>query len=61
MLYVGSSPAREGRERVYQVVGQVFFSSADQFIASSDYEEVIRCKTSRKYWPVWTSPTLRTW
>ena len=41
VLYVGSSPAREGRERVYQVVGQVFFSSADQFIASFDYKEVI--------------------
>ncbi|NBC11953.1 MAG: STAS domain-containing protein [Gammaproteobacteria bacterium] len=41
VLYVGSSPAREGRERVYHVVGQVFFSSADQFIASFDYKEVI--------------------
>jgi SulP family sulfate permease len=41
VLYVGSTPAREGRERVYQVVGQVFFSSADRFIASFDYKEVI--------------------
>jgi SulP family sulfate permease len=41
VLYVGSTPAREGRERIYQVVGQVFFSSADQFIASFDYKEVI--------------------
>jgi SulP family sulfate permease len=41
VLYVGSTPAREGRERVYQVVGQVFFSSADRFVASFDYKEVI--------------------
>ncbi len=41
VLYVGSTPAREGRERVYHVVGQVFFSSADRFVASFDYKEVI--------------------
>jgi SulP family sulfate permease len=41
VLYVGSTPAREGRERVYQVVGQVFFSSADRFVAAFDYKEVI--------------------
>jgi SulP family sulfate permease len=41
VLYVGSSPTREGRERVYQVVGQVFFSSADRFVAAFDYKEVI--------------------
>ncbi|WP_058553631.1 SulP family inorganic anion transporter [Thiohalocapsa sp. ML1] len=41
ILYVGSTPAAEGRERVYQVVGQVFFASADRFIASFDYKEVI--------------------
>ena len=41
VLYVGSTPTREGRERVYHVVGQVFFSSADSFIASFDYKEVI--------------------
>jgi SulP family sulfate permease len=41
VLYVGSTPAREGRERVYQVVGQVFFSSAERFVASFDYKEVI--------------------
>jgi len=41
VLYVGSAPAREGRERVYQVVGQVFFSSAERFVASFDYKEVI--------------------
>jgi len=41
ILYVGSTPAREGRERVYHVVGQVFFSSADRFVASFDYKEVI--------------------
>jgi SulP family sulfate permease len=41
VLYVGSTPEREGRERIYQVTGQVFFSSADRFIASFDYKEVI--------------------
>ena len=41
ILYVGSTPTREGRERVYHVVGQVFFSSADRFIAAFDYKEVI--------------------
>jgi len=41
VLYVGSTPTREGRERVYHVVGQVFFSSADRFIAAFDYKEVI--------------------
>jgi len=41
ILYIGSTPTREGRERVYHVVGQVFFSSADRFIAAFDYKEVI--------------------
>jgi len=41
VLYVGSTPAREGRERLYHVVGQVFFSSAERFVASFDYKEVI--------------------
>jgi SulP family sulfate permease len=45
VLYVGSTPAREGRERVYQVVGQVFFSSADRFVAAFDYKEVIEAVT----------------
>jgi SulP family sulfate permease len=41
VLYVGSTPSREGRERVYHVVGQVFFSSADRFVGAFDYKEVI--------------------
>jgi len=41
VLYVGSSSAREGRERVYHVIGQVFFSSADPFVNAFDYKEVI--------------------
>ncbi len=41
ILYIGSNPTREGRERVYHVVGQVFFSSAERFIAAFDYKEVI--------------------
>ncbi len=41
ILYVGSSTTKEGRERVYHVIGQVFFSSTDRFVAAFDYKEVI--------------------
>ncbi len=38
---VSSSINTAGTERVYQVVGQVFFSSADKFINSFDFKEAI--------------------
>ncbi|MFA5371657.1 MAG: SulP family inorganic anion transporter [Sideroxydans sp.] len=46
----------EGRVRGYQVIGQVFFASADRFVASFDYKEVIekvRIDVSRAhFWDV---------
>ncbi|EXJ16511.1 SulP family inorganic anion transporter [Imhoffiella purpurea] len=41
VLYVGSVSLDEGRTRAYLVTGQVFFASADRFIASFDFKEVI--------------------
>ncbi|MBK1645845.1 sodium-independent anion transporter [Thiocapsa imhoffii] len=41
VLHVGSVSVHEGRTRVYVVTGQVFFASADRFVASFDYKEVI--------------------
>ncbi|MEH6565050.1 MAG: SulP family inorganic anion transporter [Halopseudomonas sp.] len=40
-LYVDSEANADGSERSYQVVGQVFFSSADKFTASFDFKEVL--------------------
>jgi len=41
VLHVGSRSEDEGRVRRYAVIGQVFFASADRFIASFDFKEVI--------------------
>ncbi len=41
VLYVGSSSEDEGRERSYRVIGQVFFASAERFVAAFDFKEVI--------------------
>jgi SulP family sulfate permease len=41
VLHVASKTKDEGRERAYEVIGQVFFASADRFIASFDFKEVI--------------------
>ncbi len=41
MLYVTASSEDEGRMRAYQVVGQVFFASADYFVASFDFKDVV--------------------
>lgn len=41
IMYVGSKSEDEGRIRSYQVVGQVFFASADRFVSSFDFKEVI--------------------
>ncbi|MBR9856672.1 MAG: SulP family inorganic anion transporter [Gammaproteobacteria bacterium] len=40
ILYVGSEKADDGT-RVYKVVGQVFFTSAEQFVAAFDFKEVV--------------------
>ena len=41
IMRVRSLVDADGRARTYTVVGQVFFASADQFIASFDFKEVI--------------------
>jgi SulP family sulfate permease len=41
ILRVRSSAVVGTSERVYHVVGQVFFASADRFVASFDYKEVV--------------------
>ncbi len=55
-MYVGSKSENEGRIRSYHVVGQVFFASADRFVSSFDFKEVIekvRINVSRAhFWDV---------
>ena len=41
IMRVRSIVDQDGRTRTYTVIGQVFFASADQFIASFDFKEVI--------------------
>jgi SulP family sulfate permease len=41
ILRVKSQSEDEGRTRTYQVIGQVFFASADRFSNAFDYKEVI--------------------
>ncbi|EED32637.1 sulphate transporter [gamma proteobacterium NOR5-3] len=41
ILYLRSMVDDDGRSRTYRVFGQVFFASADRFIAAFDYQEVI--------------------
>jgi SulP family sulfate permease len=41
ILYIRSTAEEDGRSRTYTVSGQVFFASADRFVASFDYLEVI--------------------
>jgi len=41
ILRVRSQSEDEGRTRTYQVIGQVFFASADRFSNAFDYKEVI--------------------
>ncbi len=41
ILHVGSMSEQEGRMRTYKVTGQVFFASADTFVRSFDFREVI--------------------
>ncbi|MDP2758972.1 MAG: SulP family inorganic anion transporter [Sideroxyarcus sp.] len=56
IMRVRSQAEDEGRMRSYQVIGQVFFASADRFAASFDYKEVIdkvRIDVSRAhFWDV---------
>ncbi|MBD5803824.1 Bicarbonate transporter BicA [Azoarcus sp. Aa7] len=41
VLHIGSKSEDEGRARRYRIVGQVFFASADRFVAAFDFKEVI--------------------
>ncbi|WP_027328924.1 SulP family inorganic anion transporter [Marinimicrobium agarilyticum] len=41
ILYIGSSLSDDGEHRTYNVVGQVFFTSAEQFIDGFDFKEAI--------------------
>lgn len=41
-MYVVASDQKESGERVYTVYGQVFFTSADKFVAYFNFKEVIR-------------------
>ncbi|MGP7733705.1 SulP family inorganic anion transporter [Oceanimonas smirnovii] len=42
ILYIGSEKPTDGT-REYKVVGQVFFTSAEQFVAAFDFKEVVDC------------------
>ncbi len=41
VLHIGSTIDASGRERSYTVTGQVFFASADAFIAGFDFKEAV--------------------
>lgn len=55
LLYIGSEKTTDGI-REYQVVGQVFFTSAEQFVAAFDFKEVterVRIDLSRAhFWDI---------
>jgi SulP family sulfate permease len=40
-LYISSEIDADGRQRSYKVVGQVFFASADKFVAAFDFKEAV--------------------
>ncbi|WP_394237767.1 SulP family inorganic anion transporter [Pseudomonas anguilliseptica] len=40
-LYINSEADSDGSQRTYKVIGQVFFSSADKFIAAFDFKEAM--------------------
>ncbi|SEI01318.1 sulfate permease, SulP family [Rheinheimera pacifica] len=41
ILYIGSTLSADGRLREYQVVGQVFFTSAEHFVAAFDFKDAV--------------------
>ncbi|MFN3709628.1 MAG: SulP family inorganic anion transporter [Alishewanella aestuarii] len=41
IIYIGSTLSKDGHERTYQVIGQVFFSSSEQFVAAFDFKEAV--------------------
>jgi SulP family sulfate permease len=40
-LYINSQTDSDGSQRTYTIVGQVFFSSADKFVAAFDFKEAV--------------------
>ncbi|MDP3976986.1 MAG: SulP family inorganic anion transporter [Pseudomonas sp.] len=40
-MYISSQADNDGTQRSYKVVGQVFFSSADKFVAAFDFKEAV--------------------
>mgnify|MGYP005839729521 CR=1 FL=1 len=41
ILYIGSSLSKDSHERTYHVIGQVFFSSSEQFVNAFDFKEAV--------------------
>jgi SulP family sulfate permease len=41
ILYISSSLSKDGHQRTYNVVGQVFFSSGEQFVAAFDFKDAV--------------------
>lgn len=41
ILYIGSSLSEDGHQRTYNVIGQVFFSSSEQFVAAFDFKDAV--------------------
>jgi sulfate permease, SulP family len=41
VLHIDSTASADGRERSYRVTGQVFFASAEAFVAGFDFREVL--------------------
>ncbi|WP_240223130.1 SulP family inorganic anion transporter [Rheinheimera hassiensis] len=41
ILYIGSTLSADSHQRQYQVVGQVFFTSAEQFVAAFDFKDAV--------------------
>ena len=41
ILYIGSSLSNDGTQRTYDVVGQVFFSSSEQFVGAFDFKDAV--------------------
>lgn len=41
ILYIGSTTEASGQQRIYSVVGQVFFASSDRFTRAFDFKESV--------------------
>src|SRR5699024_2605196 len=54
VLHIDSAPGADGSSRRYAVTGQVFFASADRFVAGFDFREtlerVVIDVTGARFW-----------